>query len=57
MVTAARNERDLIEGAVRSVISQTHLPSKWIIVSGGSADGTDEIVGQFAKERTWIELL
>ena len=57
LVTAARNERGLIEGAIRSVISQTQLPSKWIIVSDGSADGTDEIVGQFAKEHAWIELL
>jgi glycosyltransferase involved in cell wall biosynthesis len=57
LVTAARNERGLIEGAIRSVVSQTHLPSKWIIVSDGSADGTDEIVRQFAKEHTWIELL
>ena len=57
LVTPARNERDLIEGAIRSVIAQTHLPSKWVIVSDGSTDGTDEIVARFAKEHTWIELL
>jgi glycosyltransferase involved in cell wall biosynthesis len=57
LVTPARNERHLIEGAIRSVIAQTHLPSKWVIVSDGSTDGTDEIVARFAKEHTWIELL
>jgi glycosyltransferase involved in cell wall biosynthesis len=57
LVTPARNERDLIEGAIRSVIAQTHLPSKWVIVSDGSTDGTDEIVARFAKKHTWIELL
>jgi GT2 family glycosyltransferase len=57
LVTPARNERDLIEGAIRSVIAQTHLPSKWIIVSDGSTDGTDEIVARFAKTHTWIESL
>jgi len=57
LVTPARNERDLIEGAIRSVIAQTHLPSRWVIVSDGSTDGTDEIVALFAKKHTWIELL
>jgi glycosyltransferase involved in cell wall biosynthesis len=57
LVTPARNERDLIEGAIRSVIAQTHLPSRWVIVSDGSTDGTDEIVARFAKKHTWIESL
>ena len=57
LVTPARNERDLIEGTIRSVIAQTHLPSKWVIVSDGSTDGTDELVDRFAKEHAWIELL
>src|SRR6185503_9504622 len=57
LVTPARNERELIEGTIRSVIAQTHLPSKWIIVSDGSTDGTDELVARFAQEHAWIELL
>jgi glycosyltransferase involved in cell wall biosynthesis len=57
LVTPARNERDFIEGTIRSVIAQTHLPSKWVIVSDGSTDGTDELVGRYGKEHNWIELL
>jgi glycosyltransferase involved in cell wall biosynthesis len=57
LVTPARNERDFIEGTIRSVIAQTHLPSKWVIVSDGSTDGTDELVGRYAREHNWIELL
>src|SRR5262245_30754578 len=57
LVTPAHNERDLIEGTIRSVIAQTHLPLKWVIVSDGSTDGTDEIVERFAYEHAWIELL
>jgi hypothetical protein len=57
LVTPARNERQLIEGTIRSVIVQTHLPAKWIIVSDGSTDGTDELVKRFAAEHHWIELL
>ena len=57
LVTPARNERNFIEGVIRSVIAQTHRPSRWIIVSDGSTDGTDEIVERFAGEHAWIELL
>lgn len=57
LVTPARNEADLIELTIRSVISQTVLPLKWVIVSDGSSDGTDEIVKRYAAEHAWIELL
>lgn len=57
LITPARNERVLLEGTMRSVIGQTLLPSKWLIVSDGSTDGTDELVAQFAEEHAWIELL
>lgn len=57
LITPARNERNLIEGTIRSVMAQTHLPSKWIIVSDGSTDGTDELVTHYVREHPWIELL
>jgi hypothetical protein len=57
LVTPARNERDFIEGTIRSVVVQTHLPTRWVIVSDGSTDGTDEVVGHHAREHRWIELL
>ena len=57
LITPARNEEKFIEKTIQSVISQTILPIKWIIVSDGSTDRTDEIVGKYIKENTWIELL
>ena len=36
IITAARNEEAYIENTIQSVISQTALPLKWIIVSDGS---------------------
>jgi hypothetical protein len=57
LVTPARNEETFIEGTIRSVVSQTIRPSKWVIVSDGSTDGTDAIVQRYAKAHTWIELL
>jgi glycosyltransferase involved in cell wall biosynthesis len=57
LITPARNERAYIEATIRSVLSQTIRASKWIIVSDGSIDGTDEIVNRFSCDFPWIELL
>lgn len=57
LITPARNEETLIELTIRSVISQTVLPRKWVIVSDGSTDRTDEIVTTFAADHPWIELV
>lgn len=57
LITPARNEGAFIELTIRSVIGQTVVPRKWIIVSDGSTDNTDDIVGYYAREYDWIELL
>jgi glycosyltransferase involved in cell wall biosynthesis len=57
LVTPARNEADLIEQTIRSVVAQTVPPAKWVIVSDGSTDGTDEIVKRYASQYSWIELV
>ena len=57
LITPARNEEAYIEKTIQSVISQTVLPEKWVIVSDGSTDRTDEIVKKHIVENTWIELL
>ena len=57
LITPARNEEAFIEKTIQSVISQTVLPEKWIIVNDGSTDRTDEIVKQYLVENTWIELV
>lgn len=57
LITPARNEEELIEGTIRSMIAQTVTPKRWIIVSDGSDDRTDEIVKRYAAEHSWLELL
>ena len=57
LITAARNEESYIEKTVRSVIAQTVLPKKWVIVSDGSTDRTDEIVKRYADAHDLILLL
>jgi len=57
LVTAARNEAEYIELTIRSVVAQTIRPLKWVIVSDGSIDGTDEIVKTYARDYPWIDLV
>lgn len=57
LITPARNEEQYIENTIRSVVAQTLRPVKWVIVSDGSTDGTDEIVKRYAVQHPWIEFL
>ncbi len=56
LITPARNEEKYIEKTIQSVIAQTILPKKWVIVSDGSTDRTDEIVNQYRSRYEWIDL-
>lgn len=57
LITPARNEEQFIELTIKSVVTQTVRPLKWVIVSDGSTDRTDEIVKRYVAEHPWIELL
>ena len=57
LVTPARNEAQFIELTIASVMAQTVLPVRWVVVSDGSTDGTDDIVARYAAQHSWIELL
>ncbi len=57
LITPARNEEINIERTIQSVIAQTLLPMKWVIVSDGSIDRTDEIVKKYLPRYNWMELV
>ncbi len=57
LITPARNEAAFLEQTIQSVVSQTIVPARWVIVSDGSTDGTDEIVEKYAARFPWIELV
>lgn len=57
LITPARNEEDFIEKTIQSVISQTVLPFRWVIVSDGSTDQTDVIVKNYLPQYSWMELV
>lgn len=57
LITPARNEQAFIERTIESVINQTILPMKWVIVDDGSTDKTPEIVQRYLAQHPWIELV
>ena len=57
LITPARNEARYIEHTLRSVVSQTVLPLKWVIVNDGSTDDTSAKVKAYLPANPWIELI
>ncbi len=57
LVTAAYNEEENIGKPIESVLAQTELPRRWVIVSDGSLDKTDEIVQGYAEKHDFIRFV
>jgi glycosyltransferase involved in cell wall biosynthesis len=57
IITPARNEERFIGLTLESMIHQTLAPMRWVIVSDGSTDRTDDIVSPYLKRFDWIELV
>lgn len=57
IISPVRNEAEFIEQTLQSVVSQTVLPKKWVIVNDGSSDETAEIVKSYTEKYSWIVLL
>ena len=57
LITAARNEEAFIESTIQSVVAQTILPQRWVILDDGSTDRTAEIAEQYVRVHPWIDLV
>ena len=57
LITPAYNEEAYLEKTIQSVIVQTLLPKKWVIVSDGSTDRTDKIASSYASKYNFIEFI
>jgi poly-beta-1,6-N-acetyl-D-glucosamine synthase len=57
LLTAAHNEEANIAKTLQSVVQQSALTKKWIIVSDNSTDRTDEIIREYAGRHDFIEFV
>ncbi len=57
LITPARNEEAFIEDTIESMIRQTLLPLKWVIVEDGSTDRTAEVVSRYLAQHHWMEMI
>ena len=56
LITTALNEEKYIEETIKSVVNQSILPEKWIIIDDGSTDGTYRIIKKYSEQCDWIDI-
>lgn len=54
LITPVHNEEELIKQAIESVIAQTILPKKWLIVDDGSNDRSGVIIKKYEAQYDFI---
>lgn len=57
IVIPAHNEQDSIALTLNSLVEQTLLPSRLVVVNDNSSDKTQEIVKSFIEKHQWISLV
>jgi poly-beta-1,6-N-acetyl-D-glucosamine synthase len=57
LISPCRNEAQYMRETLDSVLAQSVLPSKWVIVDDGSTDDTPRILAQYAARHDWIEIV
>jgi glycosyltransferase involved in cell wall biosynthesis len=57
IISAVRNEGKYITHTIESMINQTTLPHKWVIVNDGSTDNTEIVVKKYLNDYPFIEYI
>ena len=57
LISPCRDEAEYMRQTLDSVIGQSIRPAKWIIVDDGSTDATPEILAEYRKKHSWIEIV
>ncbi|HEX4350172.1 MAG TPA: glycosyltransferase family 2 protein [Verrucomicrobiae bacterium] len=57
LITPSRNEEKFIQKTLDSMVAQTLLPVRWVIVDDGSTDRTGQLADDYAARYPWIEVV
>jgi biofilm PGA synthesis N-glycosyltransferase PgaC len=57
LITPAHNEERFIRKTLDSMVAQTLLPERWVIVDDGSTDRTADIIDGYASRYPWIDFV
>ncbi len=57
LITPAHNEEAFIQNTLKSMVHQTVLPMRWVIVDDGSTDKTSNVVRSYLGRHPWIEMV
>jgi biofilm PGA synthesis N-glycosyltransferase PgaC len=57
LITPVHNEANRVANMIRSIVSQTVRPKKWVIVNDASTDNTAESIGRYEAEYDFITQL
>ena len=57
LISPCRNEADFMINTLDSVLNQSVLPAKWVIVDDGSTDATPDILRQYAEKHDFIQIV
>ncbi len=57
VVSPCRNEATHMRETLDSVIAQSIVPARWVIVDDGSTDETPAILREYARRHSWISII
>lgn len=57
IISPCRNEENYMRQTLNSVVNQSILPSKWVIVDDGSTDSTPLILEEYAAKYEFIQIV
>lgn len=57
LISPCRNEAQYMRQTLDTVIGQSVTPTRWVIVDDGSTDATPQILAEYARQHSWIEIV